>query len=44
MIWIISGKGLPTLEINANSFDEALHEARKINKNYTTGQVKNTAQ
>lgn len=40
MIWIISGRNLPTLEIEADSFDEALKEARQINKNYDTGQVK----
>lgn len=40
MIWIISGSNLPTLEIEADSFDEALKEARQINKNYDTGQVK----
>ena len=40
MIWIIKGKDLPTLEIIANSFDEALEIARKDNKNYVSGQVK----
>lgn len=40
MIWIISGSNLPTLEIEADSFDETLKEARQINKNYDTGQVK----
>ena len=40
MIWIISGYNLPTLEIVADSFDDALKEARKINENYNTGQVK----
>ena len=32
MIWIIKGKDLPTLEIIADSFDEALEVARKDNK------------
>ena len=39
--WIIWGICLEPLEIKANSFDEALAEARKINKNYDTGMVKN---
>lgn len=38
--WLISGTGLPTLEIQASSFDEAIDEARKIDPNYNTGQVK----
>ena len=29
MVWIIKGKDLPTLEIIADSFDEALEIARK---------------
>ena len=40
MIWIISGIDLPTLEIIADSFDEALAIARKNNKDYDCGQVK----
>ena len=40
MIWIIKGKDLPTLEIIADSFDEALAIARKDNQNYVSGQVK----
>ena len=40
MIWIIKGKDLPTLEIIADSFDQALEIARKDNKNYVSGQVK----
>ena len=40
MIWIIKGKDLPTLEIIADSFDKALEIARKDNKNYVYGQVK----
>ena len=39
-IWIIWGIGLERLEIKANSFDEALKEAQKINPNYNTGQLK----
>ena len=39
-IWFIWGIGLERLEIKANSFDEALKEARKINPNYNTGQLK----
>lgn len=39
-IWYIWGISLERLEIKANSFDEALKEARKINKNYNTGQLK----
>ena len=38
--WVIWGIGLERLEIKANSFDEALAEARKINKNYNAGQLK----
>ena len=40
MIWIIEGKDLPTLEIIADSYDEALSIARKENQNYVGGQVK----
>ena len=40
MVWIIKGKDLPTLEIIADSFDKALEIARKDNKNYVSGQVK----
>ena len=40
MIWIIKGKDLPTLEIIADSFDEALAIARKDNQDYVSGQVK----
>ena len=40
MIWIIEGKDIPTLEIIADSYDEALAIARKVNKNYVGGQVK----
>ena len=43
MIWIIKGKDLPTLEIIADSFDEALAIARKDNQDYVSGQVKDVA-
>ena len=39
-IWIIKGKDLPTLEIIADDFYEALTIARKYNKDYVSGQVK----
>lgn len=39
-IWIISKTGLEPLEIEASSFDEAIRKARKINKEYNTGQLK----
>ena len=39
MIWKIWGNGLPVLYIPADSFDEALKEARKNHPNYTAGQV-----
>ena len=38
-IWKIWGIGLQALFIKANSFDEAITEARKTNKNYNAGQV-----
>lgn len=38
--WLVSGTGLPTLEIVANSFDDAVAQARKIDARYNTGQVK----
>lgn len=40
MIWLIWGVGLDKIEIQASSFDEALDIARKINKGYCSGQVK----
>ena len=46
MIWKMdghdpkSGDPLPTLEIEGDSFDEALNKARKQNEWYCTGQVK----
>ena len=39
-IWYIWGIGLERLEIKADSFDKAIKEARKINKNYCIGQLK----
>ena len=39
-IWYIWGVGLERLEIKANSFDEAIEKARKINQNYSIGQLK----
>ena len=39
-IWKIWGSNLPILEIVADSFDNALKEARKVNKEYNTGQLK----
>jgi hypothetical protein len=38
--WLISGIGLKVIEVKASSFDEALGIARKINKGYCSGQVK----
>ena len=38
--WYVWGINLPKLEIKANSFDNAIAQARKINKNYNTGQLK----
>ena len=39
--WYIWGLYLPVLLIEADSFDRALEEARKINPNYNTGQLWN---
>lgn len=39
-IWIISKTCIDPLEIEASSFDEAIRKARKINKEYNTGQLK----
>lgn len=39
-VWKITGSGLPALEIVANSFDDAIAQARKIDTRYNTGQVK----
>ena len=43
-IWIISKTGIEPLEIEAASFDEAIAKAREINKEYNTGQLKETIQ
>ena len=34
--WYVWGINLPKIEIKANSFDNAIAQARKINKNYNT--------
>ena len=39
-IWKIWGNNLQVLEIVADSFDDALNEARKVNKDYNTVQLK----
>lgn len=39
IVWKIWGNSLPVLYIQADSFDEALKEARKTNQNYNTGQL-----
>ena len=36
--WYIWGLYLPVLLIEADGFDKALEEARKINPNYNVGQ------
>ncbi len=41
LTWIISGRGLPDLKIQAESFDEALEEARRVDANYCSGHVVN---
>ena len=38
MKWRMSGIGLDDVIITAESFDEALAKARKINRNYSGGQ------
>ena len=38
--WYVWGINLPKIEIKANSYDNAIAQARKINKNYNTGQLK----
>lgn len=37
--WLISGRDLPTIKVNAVSFDRALEIARRIDPGYDTGQV-----
>ena len=39
-LWYIWGLHLPVLLIEADTFDKALEEARKINPNYNTGQLR----
>ena len=38
--WLVWGNGLQTIEIKAINFDKAIEEARKINKKYYIGQLK----
>ncbi len=40
MTWSISGMNLPEITVEADSFDEAIGEARKIAKEYYGGQIK----
>lgn len=37
--WRISGSGLPDLEIEAESFDEAIAKARLLDRGYCGGQI-----
>ena len=39
-IWYIWGTALEPLEVKAQSFDDALEVARKINPKYDTGKLK----
>ena len=39
-LWYIWGMYLPVLLIEADTFDKALEEARRINPNYNTGQLR----
>ena len=41
-LWYIWGLYLPVLLIEADSFDKALEEARRINPNYNTGLLRDT--
>ena len=38
-MWKITGSGLKPLYIKADSFDEAIAKARKVNEKYCGGQV-----
>ena len=38
--WYVWGINLPKLEIKANNFDNAIAQARNVNKNYNIGQLK----
>lgn len=40
MIWNISGKNLPEVTVEADSFDEAIAKARELEPAYNTGQPK----
>ena len=37
--WLISGRDVATIKVNAESFDRALEIARRIDPRYNTGQV-----
>ena len=39
-IWKIWGRDLQAIEIVSDSFDDAIKEARKVNKGYNIGQLK----
>ena len=41
--WFITGADLCGIIVKAESFDDALAQARKINSNYTIGRVLNNA-
>lgn len=41
--WLVSGIGLEVIEVKASNFDEALEIARKINRNYCSGKIKENA-
>ena len=38
--WLVWGIDLPQIEIKADNFDKAIELARKINKEYCIGQLK----
>lgn len=40
-VWAISGGGLPTIYIKADSFDDAIKQARQIDSRYCGGYVYN---
>ena len=39
IIWKVTGRNLEALYIEDNSFDSAIAKARKVSKNYCSGQV-----
>ena len=39
IIWKVTGRNLKALYIEADSFDSAIAKARKVNKNYCSGEV-----